>query len=165
MENDVKKVNEDTYKVVKNQPKPKDLLAPWHKISLGFEIGDPTELLFTRYVAFYLNVITSGDDNGYITTNIIMLIAEKLKMKKDSTEDCIKGLMKLNMLFKIKRGLYQINQKHLNKKQSVVESNAIIEKQKKNIPQVNIQNNYYGMSLKDILLTKHEDNVKRLKDL
>lgn len=146
---EAKQVSDTVYELIpKSNNREKDLLAPWFKISRNFDINDPTASLFSRYIVFYLRVITSGDDEGFITTNTMMSIGKELTMETKGIENSIKELVRLNMLFKIKNGHYQVNQKHLNKKQNVKESNASIKSQ-------NIQNNIVNNNISDSIVVNN----------
>jgi hypothetical protein len=135
---EAKQISDKHFEIIPKGSKPKDLLHPWYKLSSRFEMHDPTKSLFTKYIAFYLTVITSGNEDGYITTDIIMNISKSFNIGKDTTENCIKDLVHVGMMFKLKRGSYQINPLHLNKKSNVEDSNALVKKSQN----IQIVNNY-----------------------
>lgn len=111
----------------KAKPQEKDEMAPWSKISNKFKPENPTQSLFTRYISFYSTLILSGDDNGFISTNTVIEIGKIFKVSKETVEDCLKELLNMTILLKIKRGVYQINPEYTNKKKTREESNALIK--------------------------------------
>jgi len=124
-----------TIKTEKPKLREPDEMAPWSKISNKFKVLNSNKSLFTRYISFYSTLITSGDDNGYITTSTILEIGKMFEISKEKVEDCIKDLVDTTILLKIKRGIFQVNPEYSNKKKTKEESNALIKSSR------NVQNN------------------------
>jgi len=147
-----------------------DPLFPYIKKATKYKIENPITL-FSRYVAFYSTLISSGSDQNIITTDNIITIGKQYNLGRDTVENCIKDLIAIEELIKVKRGIYMLNPKHISGGRTAAASRELIEKAQ------NIQNNQtiinnpvFNISsqsslMEKLLIKNSEFNDKRLKGL
>lgn len=160
---EAKQINDKIFEVIPKGNKEKDLLAPWFKLSKNFNMDTDLSSIFSRYIVFYLNVITSGDENGFISSSTIHSIGSDIGMNTKIIEASLKELVRLNMVFKIKNGSYQVNPLHINKKQNVKDSNSIIRNVQNN--QTIMNNPVFNVSPSASLLQQLLAKGKEMNDL
>ena len=104
-----------------------DPLFPYIKKATKHKIENATTL-FSRYVAFYSTLISSGSDQNIITTESILTIGKEYNLGRDTVEKCIKDLIAIEELIKVKRGIYMLNPKHISGGRTAAASQELIRK-------------------------------------
>lgn len=90
-----------------------DPLFPYIKKAAEYRIENPGSL-FGKYIAFYSAIQASGGNENIITTETVMTIGLHYNLSKNTIEHCIKELVDLKELIKVKRGIYMINPQHIS---------------------------------------------------
>lgn len=116
----------------------KDPLFPWIKKATRFKIENITTL-FGKYVAFYSTLISSGSDKNIITTDNILSIGYQYSLSRDTIENCIKELLRIEELIKVKRGIYMLNPQRVSGGRTAQASQDLIDQAKQIVN--NTQNN------------------------
>lgn len=143
-----------------------DPLYPYIKKATKYKIENATTL-FSRYVAFYSTLISSGSDQNIITTDNIITIGKQYKLGRDTVENCIKDLISIEELIKVKRGIYMLNPKHISGGRTAAASQDLIRKAEsltQNVYNGPITNVILqeGQSLKDFMIENHNNKLIQL---
>jgi hypothetical protein len=121
-----------------------------------------------KYSFTLLEIVKSIDQTNRITTSTIQSIGSNFGLKRTAITNLINGFSKTNILIKISQGWYKVNESLVIFKQDHAGYLAL-QQETKSLTQ-NVTNNYNivvqeGQSLRDILLARHEHNVRMLNDI
>jgi hypothetical protein len=129
-----------------------DPLFPWVKKSTKYRVQDPVTL-FGRYIGFYDALIVSGTDQNIIITSQILELGKEYNLSGTAIENCIKDLVVLNVLIKVKRGVYMLNPKNVSGGKTAEASTDLI-KQAEGLTQINNYINVDSGTLTEMMVNK-----------
>jgi len=160
----VSKIGNITTIVEQDEKRTPDPLFPWVKKATRYKIENATTL-FSRYVAFYSTLISSGSDQNIITTENIITIGKEYNLGRDTVENCIRDLVSIKELIKVKRGLYMLNPSHISGGRTPEASKDLIRKAE-SLTQ-NVTNNFNivvkeGQSIMELLLAHGKTDLEGL---
>jgi hypothetical protein len=140
---------------------------PFCLLKKDFKLNTDIPVLL-RNAFLLVEILKSIDQSNRVTTSSIQTLGSNFGIGKTAVTTFINELTSSNVLIKISKGWYKVNEGLIIFKQDHAGYLAL-QQETKSLTQ-NVTNNYNivvqeGQSLKDILLARHEQNVRMLSDI
>lgn len=144
MKNNAKVIKEGNKTIIEesdNKYTP-DPMYPYVKKATKHKMQN-VKTLFSKYIALYSTILSSGSSQNIITTDQIIKIGSEYNLNRTTVEKCIKELVVVEELIKVQRGVYMINPKHVSGGRTPEASQDLITKAEaiQNTQNVQTQNN------------------------
>lgn len=141
--------------------------TPFCLLKKDFKLNTDIPVLL-RNAFLLVEILKSIDQSNRVTTSSIQTLGSNFGIGKTAVTTFINELTSSNVLIKISKGWYKVNEGLIIFKQDHAGYLAL-QQETKSLTQ-NVTNNYNivvqeGQSLKDILLARHEQNVRMLSDI
>jgi len=124
-----------------------------------------------RPIVFFIKILQSISQDNRITTAQLKSISSDLDISEMTISRLLKNLTECNLLIKISRGIYKVNEGFAIFKQDH-EGYLALQKETKSLTQNNTTNNITNniivsdeKTLREILLERHDENVRKFTEL